>query len=153
MDLKRLTLTKVAVKDSDFVSIGDYERKITSSKDAARIARELFGETIDIYESFYAVFLNRAYEVLSFAMISQGGVSGTVVDSKMLFKYAIDSLASGVIVFHNHPSGNLTPSQQDIRITSKLKEFGDMIDVPILDHLILTEDSYYSFADEGKIRS
>jgi DNA repair protein RadC len=81
--------------------------------------------------------------------ISSGGVAGTVADPKMIFKHALEQLASSIILIHNHPSGNLTPSQADKDLTRKLKEAGRMLDLPILDHLIFTDKSYFSFADEG----
>ena len=81
--------------------------------------------------------------------ISQGGISGTVVDTKIIAKYCVDTLCSAVILAHNHPSGNLNPSTQDIKITRKIKEGLELLDVKVLDHVILTSDSYYSFADEN----
>ena len=94
------------------------------------------------------MLLNRANKVISKEQISIGGVGGTVVDAKMVFKVAIQSLASSIILAHNHPSGNLNPSQADLDLTKKLKEAGKYLDIQVLDHLILTDGTYTSFADE-----
>ncbi len=103
------------------------------------------------HEEFWILLLNRANKVISTQKISQGGISGTVIDSRLIMKVAIDQLASSIILCHNHPSGNLLPSQQDKSITNKLIEAGKIMDIPVLDHLIITESGYYSFADEGLI--
>lgn len=123
--------------------------KITSSKDAAKYARNFFQEDIEIYESFFMILLNRANNTDAYVKISQGGIAGTVVDLKLIAKYAIDCLASGVIVCHNHPSGTLYPSEQDKLITEKIKNALKLLDIKLLDHIILTKESYYSFADES----
>jgi DNA repair protein RadC len=101
------------------------------------------------HEEFWILLLNRSSLVLKKELISRGGVSGTVVDSKIIFKTAIENLASSVILCHNHPSGNTKPSEQDIQITKKLKEAGRLLEIPVLDHVIVSETGYYSFADEG----
>lgn len=103
------------------------------------------------HEEFWALYLNRANKVMYKNQLSSGGVSGTVVDSRLLFKTALEQLASSVIVLHNHPSGNLKPSQQDLQLTQKLVAAGKTMDIPILDHLIFTDKAYYSFADEGRL--
>lgn len=123
--------------------------KITSSKDAAKYARNFFQEDIEIYESFFMILLNRANNTDAYVKISQGGIAGTVVDLKLIAKYAIDCLASGVIVCHNHPSGTLYPSEQDKLITGKINNALKLLDIKLLDHIILTKESYYSFADEN----
>ena len=121
--------------------------RITCSRDAYN---EMIPHLIDKpHEEFWILLLNRANEVLRPVQISSGGVAGTVADPKLIFKHALEQLASSVILFHNHPSGNLTPSQADKDLTRKLKEAGRMLDLPILDHLIFTDSGYYSFADEG----
>ena len=125
--------------------------KIKSSKDAAHYARNFFDDDLLIYESTFILLLNRSNNVDAYAKISQGGISGTIVDIRLIAKYALDTLASGVIMIHNHPSGNLDPSPQDSAITMKTKEALKLIDVGVLDHLILTEKDYYSFADNGLI--
>ncbi|MCW3785523.1 RadC family protein [Plebeiibacterium sediminum] len=103
------------------------------------------------HEEFWIIFLNRANKVISSRKISQGGLSGTVIDTRIIMKSALEQLASSIILCHNHPSGNKLPSQQDKSITSKLKEAGKIMDIPVLDHIIVTDGGYYSFADEGEI--
>ena len=100
-------------------------------------------------EEFYVLYLNRGNRVIRHAQISSGGINETTVDPRVIFKEAIDCLATGIILAHNHPSGQLKPSHQDIRITNKIKEFGKIIDIQVLDHLILTDNGYFSFADRG----
>lgn len=123
--------------------------KIGSSKDAADYIRQFYHDDITIYESFFILLLNRQNVTMAFAKISQGGVVGTVVDAAIVAKYVVDSLATGVILAHNHPSGNLRPSDADKAITEKIRKGLALFDCQVLDHVILTEDSYYSFADNG----
>ena len=101
------------------------------------------------HEEFWVIFLNRANEVIGKENVSKGGVSGTVVDPKVVFKQAVQFPASAIIVAHNHPSGNLKPSQPDHQLTKKLKDAGSALDIPVLDHLIIGERDYFSFVDEG----
>jgi DNA repair protein RadC len=101
------------------------------------------------YENFCILLLNRANKVLRAVKISDGGITGTVVDPRKVFKIALDNNATSIILGHNHPSGQLAPSDADIKLTRKLKEAGDMLDLPVLDHLIIGDGNYYSFADEG----
>lgn len=130
----------------------DFERvKIGSSKDAADYIRQFYNGDIEIFESFFVLLLNRQNETIGYAKISQGGVTGTYVDTKIILKYVVDTFASGVIIAHNHPSGGLTPSAQDDLITSKLKSAITLLDSSLLDHVILTSNNYYSYADNGKI--
>jgi DNA repair protein RadC len=94
--------------------------------------------------------MNRSNSVLGILEISKGGISGTVTDVRLIFQAAIKANASGIIVCHNHPSGNLNPSESDTKLTQKIKEAGNLMDIQLLDHLILTtDDNYYSFADNG----
>lgn len=132
--------------DSEFNKV-----KITSSETAEKYIRQFYGDDLEIFESFFILLLNRANETIGYAKISQGGIVGTVVDKKILLKYVVESLASGVILAHNHPSGNTNPSDADLKITREIKELCNLIDSPVLDHIILTADSYYSFADNGKL--
>lgn len=123
--------------------------KITCSKDAYEvIAPELLDQPL---EQFWVIMLTRNNHVIIKRCISQGGVSGTVADPKVIFKRAIEDLASGIILVHNHPSGNLKPSHADIKLTQKLVESGKMLEIPILDHIIFTDNGYYSFADEVQL--
>lgn len=123
--------------------------KILTSLESVNFIRQFYGDDLEIFESFFILLLNRANKTIGYAKISQGGITGTVVDVKLIAKYAIDSLASSVILAHNHPSGNLQPSQADKDITSKIIKGLNILDVQVLDHVILTADEYYSFADNG----
>jgi DNA repair protein RadC len=121
--------------------------KIGSSNDAYELVR---AELMDLpHEEFWIILTNRAQRVLKKQQISSGGVAGTVADPKIIFKMAIEELASGIILAHNHPSGNLAPSQADVLLTQRLKESGKLLDVQVLDHLIIAGKTYVSFADEG----
>jgi DNA repair protein RadC len=123
--------------------------KISSSKDAFDLIQ---GDLMDLpHEEFWVLLLNRMHQVVKKKRVSEGGVSGTVADPKIIYKLALEDLASGVIVAHNHPSGNLKPSQSDIDLTRKLKEAGRMLEIQLLDHLIIANRNYFSFADEGLI--
>lgn len=121
--------------------------RITCSIDAYN---EFKADLMDIpHEEFWILLLNRANLVIGKKQISQGGVAGTVADPKIIFKIALENLASGIILAHNHPSGNLTASQADKDLTQKLKEAGKLLDIQVLDHLILAAQKYVSFVDEG----
>lgn len=123
------------------------KQKLSSSIDAYDLIK---GDLMDLtHEEFWVIMLNRSNRILKKNKISLGGVHGTVADPKIIFKAALEELASGIIVAHNHPSGNLTPSQQDIDLTKKLKESGKLLEIQLLDHLIVAGKNYYSFADEG----
>lgn len=123
--------------------------KIISSNDAFKVIKQFYFDDIDIFESFFILCLNRNNQTIAYAKISQGGVAGTVVDIKLIAKYAIDCLASSVILAHNHPSGNLKASNEDLAITKRIKEGLKTLDIQVLDHIILTSDGYLSFSDEG----
>ena len=127
-----------------------YRPKITCSDDAYLVFQANWNpDTIDMQEEFKVLALNRANQVLGIISVSVGGVAGTVADPKIIFGAALKALASSIILGHNHPSGNLTPSEADIRLTQKLKEAGGLLDLPIVDHLILSSEGFYSFADNG----
>lgn len=121
--------------------------KIKCSSDAYHLLSRHLRE-LD-HEEFYILMLNRANEVLRTEQISKGGVSGTVADGKIIFQKALMTGCSAIILAHNHPSGQLKPSEADKRLTRNMKQFGEMIDLQILDHLIITDNNYFSFADEG----
>lgn len=104
---------------------------------------------IELMEKFKCMFLNRANRVLGIYELSTGGISGTVADSRLVFAAALKINSSKIIISHNHPSGNLKPSKEDENLTARLKEGGRLLDIPILDHLIITREGYFSFADEG----
>lgn len=127
----------------------DEKPKIDGSKTAVALIRS---ELMDLpHEEFWVLLLNRANRLVKKKKISEGGVSGTVADPKIIFKLAVEELASAIIVAHNHPSGNPKPSESDITLTKKIKEAGKLLDISLLDHLIIAHDKYYSFADEGII--
>ena len=103
------------------------------------------------HEEFWIVLLSRANKIIDKQLIGRGGISETTADIKLIFKKSIESLASGIILAHNHPSGNLKPSQSDINLTNKIIEASKLMDIKVLDHLIIGDGNYYSFADEGII--
>ena len=121
--------------------------KIRASKDSYEYLKP-FLQDLNV-EEFYALFLNRANDVIKQVRLSSGGLTGTIVDNRILFKEAIDCLASSIVLAHNHPSGQLKPSEQDIRLTKKIVEFGKLVEISVLDHLIITDYGYFSFSDEG----
>lgn len=128
----------------------DFKRvKIRSSQDSAEYIRNFYSDDLTIFESFFLLLLNHQNNTIGYAKISQGGICGTVVDVRIVCKYAIESLSTRVILCHNHPGGSLQPSGADKAITSKIKQALTLFDVEVLDHIILTENSYFSFADEG----
>lgn len=123
--------------------------QITSSRDGYEILRPVIADLPK--EEFWVLFLNRANKVIMKDQISSGGVNGTVADLRIIFKKALELLASGIILAHNHPSGNLRPSHEDDQMTKKLVEAGRLLEIPVIDHLIVTENGYYSYADEGRL--
>lgn len=123
--------------------------KITSSKMVFNLMQPIIGELQ--HEEFWIVFLNNSNKVLLKDQISKGGITGTLVDVRLVFKKAIELYATAIIVCHNHPSGKLQPSNADKMITNKLKQAGETLDVKVVDHLIITENAYFSFADESLI--
>lgn len=123
------------------------KEKIISSKDIFEILNSTF---LDLpHEEFHLLLLNRTNAVIRKEFVSRGGISGTVVDPKIIFKIALEHKASSIILCHNHPSGNLKPSHEDIALTKKIKEAGSFLEIPILDHVIFSDKGYFSFADEG----
>ncbi len=123
--------------------------KITSSVDAEKFIRQFYGDDIDVFESFFILLLNRNNHTIGYAKISQGGITGTVVDVRIIAKYAIEALATGVIAAHNHPSGNLKPSDNDIAITKKIKDALNILDIQLYDHVLLTKEGYFSFGNNN----
>lgn len=121
--------------------------KVSGSKEAFELVMR---DLLDLgHEEFWVLLFNRANRLIKKKRVSEGGVSGTVADPKIIYKMALEELASGIIVVHNHPSGNLTASQSDIKLTAKLKEAGQVLEIQLLDHLIVAGNKYFSFADEG----
>ena len=126
--------------------------KVSVSNDAYKILLESWDKSkLEFVEQFKALFLNRANKVLGIYEVSTGGISGTVADPKLIFAAALKCGASGIIVCHNHPSGNLNASQNDIALTRKMKEAGKFLEIQLLDHIILTSEGYLSFTDEGLV--
>jgi len=125
------------------------KNKITSSKDVFEIMQSVLSDLQ--YEQFWILLLSRSNKILKKINISDGGVSGTVADPKRIFKVALENLASGIILCHNHPSGNIQPSLEDKKITKKIKYGAKYFDIQLLDHIIIGDENYFSFADEGII--
>jgi len=124
------------------------ERKtVSSSKDAYGIVRNIL-EDLN-HEEFWILTLNRKNNVIAEYRISEGGLTSTVVDQRKIFKLALDDKSTGIILFHNHPSGNTQPSEADNQLTKRLKDGGKILDISVLDHIIVTQNGYYSYADEG----
>ncbi len=123
------------------------QKQIRSSKDAFNIFHPLLGDLP--HEEFWVLYLNRSNKIIVRERISIGGVAGTIADIKIIFKRAVELLASGIILIHNHPSGNLKPSVADKQLTEKVAKAGRVLEVAVLDHLVVAESGYYSFADEG----
>jgi DNA repair protein RadC len=122
-------------------------QKITSSKTIFDIMQPIIGELA--YEEFWIIYLNNANKIISKSQLSKGGITGTVVDVRLVFKTALELGAVGIILAHNHPSGTIQPSEADKQITQKLKSGGEQLDIRILDHIIVTETQYFSFSDAG----
>jgi len=122
---------------------------VKSSETVYKLFHPLMGDLE--HEEFWLLMLNRANRILGRFKVSQGGLSGTVIDTRIILKKALDNLASSIIVCHNHPSGNKQPSDADLKITEKLKKAAEMLEIKLLDHVIIADKSYFSFADEGLI--
>jgi len=130
-------------KESEFME----KYKISCSNDIYQLIKS---DLMDLpKEEFWILLLNRANRLIKKEQISSGGISGTVADPKIIFKVALDQYASSIILVHNHPSGNLTPSKADIDLTKKMKGAGQLLEIPVLDHIIFSDQGYLSFADEG----
>ena len=126
--------------------------QITGSKDIYKLLYSNWDQSkIELQEEFKIILLNRANRVLGIYQVSAGGMAGTVADPKLIFAVALKGAASGLILAHNHPSGNLKPSQADLNLTRKIQAAGELLDIAVLDHLIITTDGYLSFAEEGLI--
>lgn len=126
--------------------------KISGSRDAYNVLLENWDKSkIEFVEQFKAMLLNRANKVLGIFEVSTGSSTGTIADPKLIFAAAIKANACGIILAHNHPSGNLNPSQADVDLTRKMREGGKLLEIQLLDHLIVTSEGYYSFADEGSL--
>jgi len=127
----------------------DRKKAVTSSLDAYNIISPSLQDKKT--EEFWIMLFNRRNHLLDMKMISAGGVSSTLVDAKIVFQSALEKLASGIILVHNHPSGNKNPGQSDISLTKRLKEAASYLDIDLLDHLVVTDHDYFSFRDEGML--
>ncbi len=123
--------------------------KLTSSDKVQQFIRKIFPVQLEYREAMVCVYLNRANTTIGYSIVSIGGVAGTICDPKIIFQTALLCHASAFILCHNHPSGNLKPSRADIQLTEKIKHGGELLDIMLLDHIILTADGYLSFADEA----
>lgn len=126
-------------------------KKINSSSQAYDVFKQVWSSQIETREEMVILLLDQGNNVIGFHTLSMGGITGTVADLRILFAVALKSLATGFIMAHNHPSGNINPSQADLNLTKKIKEAGKVMDINLIDHLIITKETYYSFADEGTI--
>lgn len=149
MNLFTNNLAEVKLTYSQKIPVSD-RISINCSKDVDKTLR-LFYEDIGYKESFYILLLSRSNKVLGYNLISQGGISGTITDIRLIFQAAIKSNSSAIILAHNHPSGNTNPSEADKKITKKLVDGGKLLDISVLDHIILTEETFFSFADQNLI--
>jgi DNA repair protein RadC len=124
--------------------------KITCSNDAYDVLMDSWEEgKLELLEQFKIVLLDRSHRVLGIFQASSGGICGTVVDPKLIFTTALKTRSCSLILSHNHPSGNLKPSEADLTLTRKIKQAGEILEIKVLDHLIITSEGYYSFSDEG----
>lgn len=123
--------------------------KISSSTDAYFYLKPLFGMELELREKFFCLLMNQAAHVIAVFKVGEGGITATVADIRIILSVALATYSTSIIVAHNHPSGNTTPSNTDKELTNKLKAAANMMDIRVLDHLILTEETYFSFGDEG----
>jgi DNA repair protein RadC len=135
---------KIQSIQSDFTKV-----KLTNTQAAANYLRQFYTGDIDIFESSFILLLNNSMHTIGFAKISQGGITGTVIDPRIVAHYAVKCLATAVIIAHNHPSGNLNPSESDKKVTEKIHKGLSLLDIDLVDHVILTSSGFTSFRDEG----
>lgn len=141
---------KIAEVNVSYSNNNKEKLKINNSKDSYNVLIACWNQhIIELQEEFKVLLLNRNNQVIGIYPLSRGGVAGTVVDPKLVFSVALKCNASNIIIAHNHPSGNLTPSEADKRITKKLKKAGEYLDITVLDHIIMTKEDFYSFSDNG----
>ena len=152
MKTQQIEISEVSLVYRTKVKASD-RPQIKCSKDAYDLFMETWDQdTIEHSEEFKLMLLTRSNKVLGIASISKGGINGTVTDVRVILQYAIKANASGMIICHNHPSGNMQPSESDMKLTQKIKESGNLMDIQLLDHLIIVpEEKYHSMADDGQI--
>lgn len=149
LQLSMFGVTEVMLTYKSKIRPSDRKR-ITCSRDAYDAFKENWNDdTLEYFEEFKVLLMNRSNAVLGLLSASKGGISGTVTDVRIILQAALKANASGLIVAHNHPSGNLQPSESDSKITRKIKEAGLIMDIQLLDHIIISNEGYYSFADQG----
>lgn len=162
MKAKKATLPKTKQEELPFFTVGEIKavylpatrptQQVKCSQDVYKIFLEIWeSDQLEYRESLYAMFLNKANFVIGWRQLTNGGVSGTVADPKILFQHALLSHASAILLAHNHPSGNLKPSEADRQMTKKMVEAGKIHDLLVLDHLVISREGFYSFADEGQL--
>lgn len=143
-------MNKIAEIKVSYSNKQNERRKVNSSLDIYEMLRSVWSnKTIELQEEFKIVYLNNNNEVLGIYPMSKGGITGTVVDIRLVFSVGLKCNATGIILAHNHPSGNLKPSEGDFTITRKIKKGSELLDIKLLDHLIITKQDYFSFADQG----
>ncbi|HMH32129.1 MAG TPA: JAB domain-containing protein [Puia sp.] len=153
-ELKELIRSKVAEVELVYKSkVKSSERiQITGSKDSYEVFSALWNDDeLELREQFKTIYLNRANKIVGFYEVSSGGITATIADTRLILKAALDVLACSMLLAHNHPSGNLKPSKADEELTQKIKFAAEFHDIKLLDHIILSDEGYYSFADEGML--
>ncbi len=147
--MKALTSDVAEIKIS-YIPTGRPGKQITCSRDAYLELKNWFTDsTICLQETFIVLYLNQSNHVVAVYEVSRGGLTGTVADPRLILSTALKIAAVGIVIAHNHPSGNLTPSQADLQLTDKIKSAAALLDINLLDHIIMTDVSYLSFADDG----
>lgn len=149
-DIHLIQVPRVSLKYHNPIAPQDRPR-VTSSSDADRIFRAHWSDQLEICEEFYVLLMNQSSECIGIMHHSKGGICYTNVDARLLFAAVVTSLATGIILAHNHPSGNARPSNGDIDFTGKIQQIADLFQIKLFDHLVLTSYGYFSFADEGMI--
>lgn len=143
---------KISEITVSYSSSSNEKQKVTNSKDSYKYLQSSWNKNIiELQEEFKVMMLDRANQVLGIYSMSKGGVSGTLVDAKLVFSVALKCNASNIIIAHNHPSGNLKPSEADRNLTNKLKNAGKFLDIVLLDHIIITKNDFFSLADNGML--
>lgn len=147
--MKALTSDVAEIKIS-YIPTGRPGKQITCSRDAYQELKQWFSvSTISLQETFIVLYLNQSNHVVAVYEVSRGGLTGTIADPRLILSTALKITAVGMVIAHNHPSGNLTPSQADLQLTGKIKSAAALLDINLLDHIIMTDVSYLSFADDG----
>jgi len=149
--MEKLTEWQAGEVQLSYKRKSENKQKVVCAQDCAHFFRSVYGDAIEHREQFIVAGLNRANKITSYFVVSSGGVSSTVVDPKLVMQYLLLANCSGFIVSHNHPSGTVRPSSQDRALTRQLVEAGKILDIPLLDHVIITANSHYGFADHGEI--